>query len=76
MKSRTLTFTNFAHLVADYIDAEYDEIMGPSPYLSQTEREIINGMLKYHYELDNCNVGDAAGNIVNYLRMSGGDNND
>ena len=68
MMSKTLSFTDFANLVADYIEREYDPIMGPSPYMTDEEKDTVNSILMYHYEVNDCNVGDAAGNIVDYLK--------
>jgi hypothetical protein len=63
-----LSFTDFANLVADYIESEYDPIMGPSPYMTHEEKDTVNSILMYHYEVNDCNVSDAAGNIVDYLK--------
>jgi len=68
MMSKTLSFTDFANLVADYIEAEYDPIMGISPYMTHEEKDVVNSILSYHYDINDCNVGDAAGNIVDFLR--------
>ena len=68
MMSQTLSFTNFANLVANYIEREYDPIMGTSPYMTDEEKDTVNSILMYHFEVNDCNVGDAAGNIVDYLR--------
>ena len=67
-KSKQMSFSNFANLVADYIEVEYDPIMGPSPYMSTEEKDVVHSILSYHYEINDCNVGDAAGNIVDFLR--------
>jgi len=68
MMSQTLSFTDFANLVADYIEVEYDPIMGPRPNMTHEQKDVVNSILSYHYDINDCNVGDAAGNIVDFLR--------
>lgn len=60
-------FKQYAHKVADYIDAEY----GGSEFdkLNEDEKQTIYNMMVAHYHYDRC-VSNVANEIVNYLRVS------
>lgn len=60
-------FQQYAHKVADYIDAEY----GGSEFegLNEDEKQTIYSMMVAHYHYDGC-VSNVANEIVHYLRVS------
>lgn len=62
------SFQQYAHKVADYIDAEYGEESGLVK-LNDDEKQTIYNMMVAHYHYDRC-VSNVANAIVNYLRTS------
>lgn len=66
-ESNRNNFNGFAHVVADYIDAEY----GASKFekLNEDEKQNIYNMMMAHYHYDGC-VSNVANKIVHYLRVS------
>jgi hypothetical protein len=60
------SFKDFAHDVADYIDAEYD---GADITINDDERMTIKNMLDAHYHF-NDSVSNAANYVIRYLRES------
>jgi len=61
------SFKDFAHEVADYIDAEYDN--ADMINLNDDERATIKNMLDAHYHF-NDSVSNAANYVIRYLRES------
>ncbi len=61
------SFKDFAHEVADYIDAEYDN--ADMINLNDDERMTIKNMLDAHYHF-NDSVSNAANYVIRYLRES------
>lgn len=66
-ESNRNNFNGFAHVVADYIDAEYGE--SEFEGLNEDEKQTIYNMMVAHYHYDGC-VSNVANEIVHYLRMS------
>jgi hypothetical protein len=66
-ESNSNSFQQYAHKVADYIDAEY----GGSEFdgLNDDEKQTIYNMMVAHYHYDGC-VSNVANEIVHYLRVS------
>lgn len=66
-ESNSNNFNQYAHRVADYIDAEY----GGSEFegLNEDEKQTIYNMMVAHYHSDRC-VNNVANEIIHYLRMS------
>ncbi len=66
-ESNPNNFNQYAHSVADYIDAEYGE--SEFDKLNDDEKQTIYNMMVAHYHYDRC-VSNVANEIVNYLRTS------
>ena len=61
------SFQDFAHDVADYIDAEYDG--ADMINLNDDERATIKNMLDAHYNFDDS-INNTANYVMMYLRES------
>lgn len=66
-QSNSDSFYKYAHNVADYIAAEYND--SEFEGLNEDEKQTIYHMMVAHYHYDRC-VSNVANEIVHYLRVS------
>jgi hypothetical protein len=61
-----MTFSEFAESVGDYIEYEYFDLGRGK--LSPEQKDTIFNIMRFQYDHGGCNVNEASGMIVEYLK--------